>query len=452
MRWEPLSAPEPLARELEQLVRKEQAAKRWPSVAAAVVRQGDVVWETALGAANVEAGVDATPDTQYRIGSITKTFTAVAIMQLRDAGKLDLEDPVDRHLEAAQRAPSIRRLLSHTSGLQREPPGDVWETLEFGPPEAVLDTLAEAEQVLAPGTRFHYSNLAFAVLGLVVEHASGAPYEQYVRERIFAPLGIERISFRPSEPAAVGYLVHPYADGVWEEAPVDTGGWVPAGQMWGTVRDLCTWAAFLAEPDPAVLRPETVEEMRTVQSIADHERWTSGYGLGLGLRRDGERVLAGHGGSMPGFIAGVLVSPTERIGAAVLTNSSSTTVEDVVLRLVARTAEGMPADPDAWRVQEAVPEELESVLGVWFMEGGEMVFQWRKGRLEARFPDAPDWMPPAVFRREDENLYRTVSGPEHGERLRMVRGDDGRVERMYWATYPVTREAQVWGRTPQPST
>lgn len=81
------------------------------------------------------------------------------------------------------------------------------------------------------------------------------------------------------------------------------------------------------------------------------------------------------------------------------------------------------------------------------MEGSSIVFRWRKGRLEATFPDAPDWVQPAVFRREDDDLYRTVSGPEHGERLRLVRGDDGRVERLYWATYPITREPRVWGRT-----
>jgi CubicO group peptidase (beta-lactamase class C family) len=441
-----LSAPESLALALERVVRKEQAERRWPSVAAAVVRDGERIWETALGLANVDAGAEATPDTQYRIGSITKTFTAVAIMQLRDAAKLDLEDTIDRHLDEARHAPSIRRLLSHMSGLQREPPGDVWESLEFGPPEEVLDKLAEAEQVLTPGARFHYSNLAFAVLGLVVERASELPYDRYVQERIFAPLGIERISFQPTEPAAVGYLVRPYADGVWEEAPVDTGGWVPAGQMWGTVRELCRWAAFLADPDPAVLAKETAEEMRVVQAIADHERWTSGYGLGLGLRRDGDRVLAGHGGSMPGFIAGVLVSAKERIGAAVLTNSSATTVEDVVMKLIGKTVDELPADPEGWRTHEPPPPELESVLGLWFVEGSEMVFHWSKGRLEARFPDTPDWMPPAVFRREDENLYRTISGPEQGERLRLVRDAHGRVERMYWATYPVTRQPRVWGR------
>jgi CubicO group peptidase (beta-lactamase class C family) len=215
--------------------------------------------------------------------------------------------------------------------------------------------------------------------------------------------------------------------------------------MWGTVRDLSRWAAFLVDPDPAVLGPESAREMRVVQALSDHERWTGAHGLGLSLRRDGERILAGHGGSMPGFIAGLYISPEDKIGAAVLTNSSAANVEELTLELIGRTVDGMPATPEEWRPGEPPPDELETVLGLWFMEGREVVFRWRKARLEAVFPEAPEWAKPSVFRREDENVYRTVSGPEHGERLRLQRDAEDRVERMYWATYPVTREPGVWG-------
>ncbi len=440
-----MRASDRLAVELQQLVGKEQADKRLPSVAAAVVRDGEVIWETAVGTADVDAGREATPDTQYRVGSITKTFTATAVMQLRDDGKLELDDTIDRHLGETAYRPTVRRLLSHTSGIQREPPGDVWETLEFAPAEKVLDVLAEAEQVLPPGTRFHYSNLAFAVLGVLVERLSGMRYDEYLRERILGPLGMERTSLAPSEPAAVGYLVHPYADSVWDEAPIDTGGWIPAGQIWSTVRDLGRWAAFLADPDPAVLKRETVEEMRVVQAIDEHERWSSGYGLGLALRRDRERILAGHGGSMPGFMAMLLVSPADRIGAVAFANGSTITVEPLARKLVASTIEQMPADPEQWRVGDPLPAELEGVPGLWFLEGSEIVLHWRKGRLEATFPEVPEWMPPSVFEREADDLYRTVSGREQGERLKLARDEAGRVVKMYWATYPVSREPRPFG-------
>ncbi len=430
----------PLPDTLEQLVRVEQREKRLPSLAAAVVREGELVWETAVGAADAEQGREATPDTQYRIGSITKTFTAAAIMQLRDAGKLDLEDTLDRHVEGAAHRPTLRRLLSHTSGLQRETQDEAWLSLRFASTHELVETLAEAEQVLPPGARFHYSNLAFALLGIVVEGASGLSYTDYVRQRLLEPLGLDRLTFGPEAPAAAGYLVEEYAERVVAEADVETGAWVSAGQMWGTVRDLCRWAAFLADPDETVLSRRTVEEMRTVQTIDDHVRWTGGYGLGLGLRRDGERILAGHGGSMPGFIAAVFVSPRDRVGAAVLTNSSTASVEELTLKLVGETVGERPVPPEPWRVEEAPPAEVEPLLGIWWMEGSQIVVRWLGGKLEGRFSGIPDWRPSSVFEREALDRWRTVSGPEQGEALRIERDAAGEVVRMIWAGYPVTRE------------
>src|SRR5215472_941446 len=213
-------------------------------------------------------------------------------------------------------------MLSHASGLQRETHDDSWLTLRFAPPDELLETLAQAELVLPSGARFHYSNLAFALLGIVVERISGLPYRDYVRERLFEPVGLTRVSFEPESPAAKGYLAQPYADGVWDTIGVDTGAWASAGQLWGTAADICRWGAFLAGPDETVLAKESAEEMRTVQAIADHERWLSGYGLGLGLTRDGDRILAGHSGSMPGFIAQLLFSAKEKVVASALTNES----------------------------------------------------------------------------------------------------------------------------------
>ncbi len=439
-----MSAPEALTAELEQLVRREQRDKRLPSIAAAVTRAGEPVWETAVGAADVRAEREATPDTQYRVGSITKTFTAAAIMQLRDEGKLDLEDRLDSYIEGAAHVPTLRRLLSHTSGLQRETHDDAWLRAQFAAVPELVETFDRAEQVLPPGARFHYSNLAFALLGIVVERVSGVPYREYVEQRLLRPLGLARTSFDPQEPAATGYLVQPYVEAAWEETPVQTGAWIAAGQLWGTVRDLCRWAAFLAEPDESVLRRETVAEMRTVQSIDDHTRWTGGYGLGLMLRRQGERIFAGHGGSMPGFIAGVYVSPSDKVAAAVLTNSSSAAVGDLVLALVAATAARWPVPPEPWRVEQPPPDEVVPLLGIWFMEGDQVVIRWRDGALEARFPDDPEWTEPAVLRREGDDRWRIASGWEHGELLRVERDGGGTVTRLVLAGYPVTREPTLW--------
>jgi CubicO group peptidase (beta-lactamase class C family) len=415
-----------------------------PSIAAAVLRDGELIWETAVGVADVEAGVEATPDTQYRIGSITKTFTAAAIMQLRDAGKLDLEDTIDRHVEGAAHTPTIRRLLSHASGLQRETHDDSWLTLRFAQPDELLETLAQAELVLPSGARFHYSNLAFALLGIVVERVSGRPYMDYVRERLFEPVGLTRVSFEPDSPAAKGYLAQPYADGVWGTIGVDTGAWASAGQLWGTAGDICRWGAFLANPDQSVLAASSAEEMRTVQAISDHERWQSGYGLGLGLSRDGERILAGHSGSMPGFIAQLLFSAKEKVVAAALTNESESPLGELTLRLVGTTLEEWPVAPEAWRIGEPPPDDVVPILGIWFMEAARLVLRWRDGKLEGRFDDMPDWQPSSIFECEADDRWRTVSGPEHGETLRIQRDADGSIVQMVWAGYPVTREPGPW--------
>lgn len=432
-----MSTPEALATALERRVRSEQREKRLPSLACAVLRDGAAIWETAVGAADVARGTEATPDTQYRLGSITKTFTAAAIMQLRDEGKLDLEDRLDRHVEGVPHAPTLRRLLSHTSGLQRETQDDAWLHARFAAVPELLETLDRAEQVLPAGARYHYSNLAFALLGVVVERVSGLPYREYVERRLLEPLGLARTTFDPVEPASTGYLVQPYLEGVWKEAPVETGAWIAAGQLWGTVRDLVRWAAFLADPDESILARATVEEMRTLQTIADHVHWSAGYGLGLQLLRDGERILAGHGGSMPGFIAGVYVSPADKTGVALLTNSSTARLGPLATALVAETVERWPVPPEPWRVDEPAPDDVAPLLGIWFMEGDQVVFRWREGRLEAQFAEAADWEEPAVFAREGDGRWRIVSGWEHGELLRVE------PDRMVLSGYPVTRAPAV---------
>ncbi len=439
-----MSTPEGLSAELERRVREEQRKQRLPSIAAAVLRDGERVWETAVGASDVEGSQDATPDTQYRLGSITKTFTAAAIMQLRDAGQLGLEDTLDTHVDAAAHAPTLRRLLSHTSGLQRETHDDAWLRQRFADVPELLETLGEAEQVLPAGARFHYSNLAFALLGVVVERVSGMAYARYVEERLLTPLGLTRTSFEPQEPAATGYVVQPYAEGVWATAGVETGAWIAAGQMWGTVRDLCAWASFLAQPDESVLARASVEEMRVVQTIDDHLRWTGGYGLGLMLQRDGERILAGHGGSMPGFIAAVYVAPSDKVGVGLLTNSSGAALGELAKQLVAATVERWPVPPPPWQVESPPPDDVAPLLGAWFMEAEPFTIRWKDGKLDARFPDDAEWKPSAVIVRESDDRWRIESGWEQGEALRIERDAGGEITRLVLAGYPVTREPTLW--------
>src|SRR5215208_2545563 len=159
-----LPAPESLAPALRRMIAEHQA-DRLPSVAAAVARDGELAWADAVGVASYEEDSDATPETQYRIGSITKTFTAVAIMQLRDAGALDLDDRLEQHVDGvANGSPTLRRMLAHLSGLQREP-GDAWLTGVSPTEEELVASMAQMEFVSKPHEQHHYSNLTFALLG-----------------------------------------------------------------------------------------------------------------------------------------------------------------------------------------------------------------------------------------------------------------------------------------------
>jgi CubicO group peptidase (beta-lactamase class C family) len=447
VRSELLSAPDALAQELRRLVRGAQLEDRWPSVSAAVVRGKDVVWAEAVGLADVEGQRQATTDTQYRVGSITKTFTAAAVMQLRDAGELTLDDELGGHIpEAPHASVTLRALLSHLSGFQREPPGTVWETMEFPTREQALEEVSDAEQVLAAGSHWHYSNLAYGLLGEVVARRSGQDYVRYVDEHLLEPLGLARTTWDAEEPAAKGYLVEAYDDAVRAEPLPDLRAGRSAGQLWSTTGDLCRWLSFLAEPDREVLRPETAEEMRAFQGLSDLEQWTAGYGLGLELYRKDARVFFGHSGGMPGFITRMAYSAKEKVGAVVLTSTSSAgQVGEVTLELAARTAEAWPLEPDPWRPQEPVPAALASVLGPWWFEGYELVFRYRDGRLEAKGAKEPPEAPAAVFAPDGDDRFRVVSGPERGELLQIVRDDAGDPVKLYWATYPFTRSSKPFG-------
>ena len=434
-----------LERDLDLRLREAQA-ERLPSVSATVVRRGEPLWAGAVGYADAEEGREATPDTQYRIGSITKTFTATAVMQLREGAALDLDDPLERHLpDVAHGGLTIRRLLSHSSGLQREPPGEMWESLASPSVEQLLAELGQAEQVLPPMTAHHYSNLAFALLGVVVERVSGTAYRDYVEERILRPLGLARTTWAPAAPFAQGYFVDPYANVLHREQHPDIAGVAAAGQLWSTTGDLGRWAAFLAQGHPDVLPADAVEAMWFPQALWDPDAWTLAWGLGPMLHRRGERIFGGHGGAMYGHLSAVYVERKTGIGAACLTNSTSgADMDALALRLAETAIEALPEPPEPWRPQDAPPPELASALGRWWSEGGEFLFLWEDGSLRSR-PAAPKRdQPPSVFERVGDDLYRTASGRERGELLRLVRDGNGDVVRMYWATYPFTRAPEVY--------
>ena len=445
----------------ERLVRQSQADNRVPAVAAAVHRSDRPLWTFEVGTSGTERPLDA--GTRFRIGSITKTFTALLVMQCRDDGLLDLDDEVSAHLPVpAHGELTIARLLSHTAGLAREPYGDVWDTMLAPDLDTMLADLAKVERILPPGRRFHYSNLGFSLLGHLVARLRGGTWAEVLHDRVLRPLGLDATTVDMPAAAAVGYLVDAYSDHARPEPPTDFGAVSPAGQLWSTATDMVRWAAYLADPaalDPAgdVLAHSSLDEMRGLRTVTDDAVWQVGYGLGLLMVPQGERVVhVGHDGAMPGFLAGAYgrrggTGTPPGCAVAVLGSSGAAgALLELPHTLLAATVEHDPVDIAPWQPGVAPPERYRSVLGRWWSEGFEFVFVWRNGCLQARGADDPKGRPPAVFAPVDgePDVFRTVSGRGEGELLRLTRDPAGTVTRMHWVTYRHTRRQETFDGAP----
>lgn len=424
------------AARIRQQVAEAQRSARLPTVSAAVVRGSDEVAAVRLGTPPPGAA------TQYRVGSITKTFTAVAVLQLRDEGRLGLDDPLAAHLPrpvAGGGALRLRDLLGHRSGLRREPGAPFWEASERTARE-LLEGLAADDLVLPAGRAWHYSNVAFALLGQVVEHHRAAPFAEALRRHVLDPLGLRDTTWLPRAPAAEGFRVGVFADTITPEPVTDAGAMGAAGQLWSTPGDLCRWGAFLAAPDPSVLEPATLDEMCDPVAIADPEAWTVGSGLGLQLFRRGERVLVGHGGSMPGFLAGLAVHRRSGVVAAVCTNAwQATDASGLACDLVTTVLDSDPPAEAPW-VPSPVPDGVEELLGTWWWRGVQLAASVRDGVLAIGRAADPRGPRASTFAPAGPDRFVGRSGAESGEVLEVVRGPDGAVRLLSMGSWLLTRD------------
>jgi CubicO group peptidase (beta-lactamase class C family) len=250
----------------------------------------------------------------------------------------------------------------------------------------------------------------------------------------------------PPGSRAAGYFTDPFTDQVHPEPWPEMNAFDAAGGLWSTLADLARWASFLTSGADGVLAETTLAEMTRPEIIADLDRWTLAWGLGLALYRSGERILVGHGGGMPGFVSGVAVDRREGVAAVVLANTSAgAEASALAVDLACQVLDRDPLPQEPWRPGPPVPADLQPLVGHWWSEGSRFTFAVREAKLEARLDSQPATQPPAVFEPIGVDAYRTVSGREEGELLRVIRADDGAVARMNWAGYPFTRTAQPFG-------
>ncbi len=347
----------PVTEALETFIAAEMEQKELPALSIALVEDQELVWARGFGAQDPETGEPATAATVYRVGSVSKLFTDVAVMQLVERGELDLDAPVQRYLpDFAPENPfggeiTLRQLLSHRSGLVREPPvGHYFDPTEPSL-EATVASLNGTSLVYAPESRHKYSNAAIAVVGYVLERTRRQPFAEYLDHAVLRPLGMRHSAFVPRSDITedlAGAVMWSY-DGREFTAPTFELGMSPAGSMYATVTDLALFIAALFAGgegrDGRILAPETLDTMWTPQF--DEAGAATGRGIGFGITMlDGERQV-GHGGAIYGFSTQLAALPDQRLGVVVATtrdfsNGVTGRIASAALRLMLAYREGTP--------------------------------------------------------------------------------------------------------------
>ncbi len=433
---------EQLVGKLEARLAREQVEARLPSLVAGLVRDGVLLWWGARGTLGLAGDSLRLPTTQYRIGSISKTFAAVAAMRLRDEGALDLNDAVGQHLPELGDLPvTIGQLLSHTSGLPAEPKGPWWErTPGVAFDDLVKSSARPSDLLWRPGRRFHYSNLGYAILGELVARRRSAPFGTVVHEELLVPLGMARTTRRPVGPHAEGLAVHPHIDAVLREPEHDAVAMGPAGQLWSTVEDLAVWSEVLAGHRPEVLRAESVAEMAEPIGISDvpGQPWSAAYGLGLQLWNNAGTRRYGHSGAMPGHWAFLLVDQSAKDVVVALANSTYQGLRPEFFNdLLSLLSSEQPRPLEPFRAGGVGQGGDQGLLGTWYWGPVEFSLRLRaNGHLELKGarPGRDD-----TFRPAGDGNYVGESGYFDGERLVPVRRADQTVSHLDIATFVFTR-------------
>ncbi len=429
----------------------QRAYDRIPGISAAIVHDQQILWSGGYGRADLDAERPATADTIYSICSISKLFTSIAVMQLRDAGKLRLDDPVEKHLawfkieRTAPEGPeiTIEGLLTHASGLPRESEFPYWTApdYEFPTREQVKDKLASQKTLYPAEQTFQYSNLGMTLAGEIVAAVSGEPYGEYVKSHILAPLGMTGTT--PEIPAdqrekrlATGYSILT-REGEPKAMPFfQVRGIAPAAGFASTAGDLARFASWqfrlLEKGGTEILNVNTLREMYRIHWVEPDFETTWGLGFSV-WRRDG-KIFVGHGGSCPGFRSSVLFRPQEKVAAIFLSNAheaSSGTYSQGLYDLVAPAVKDAVKNPAAAKKAD---KELNQYLGTYKSWSGELaVIIWEGGLASLSLPTTNPVKAITKLKKTGKHTFRRIRDDEElGEEIVFEMGPDGRVARMKW--------------------
>jgi CubicO group peptidase (beta-lactamase class C family) len=395
-----------------------------PSASVAIVRGGKLVYTHAYGKAQLDPPRTATPKMRYSIGSISKQFTAAAILLLEERGKLSLDDAVGKYVPGLTRGDevTIRQILSHTSGYQDYWPEDYVMTPMLKPETAqqIIDTWAKKPLDFDPGTKWQYSNTNYVIAGLIVEKASGEKLMEFLGEHIFHPLGMKSVwntdEEKLTQTDATPYYRH--ALGPRRVAPKEGRGWLfAAGELAMTAHDLALWDESILSQ--TVLSSESYKKMFTEVKLKDGKG--THYGLGVGVSEtDGHRRIS-HGGEVSGFVSNNDVRVDDGVAVVVLTNQDAVDAASTIARAAADAALGTDSGTPAERQAKEIYRDLQ------------------QGRIDRSLlaPNLNDY-----FTQEALDDFRTSLGPL-GEPLSFRQTDDtlrgGMTSRRFLVIHPGKR-------------
>jgi CubicO group peptidase (beta-lactamase class C family)/D-alanyl-D-alanine dipeptidase len=375
-----------IANQLSARIEQEMQEKQLPAMSIALIDDQSIVWAQGFGFEDAQKKMPATAHTVYRVGSVCKLFTDIAVMQMVERGRLDLDAPVAHYL--AGFAPrnsfggdiTLRELMSHRSGLVREPP--VGHYFDDSAPSlrATIESLNQTSLVFAPGTHTKYSNAGVATVGYALQQTAKQAYPAYLKSALLEPLGMNESAFAP-EDALRKHLAAAYMwshDGLLFPAPSFQLGEGPAGAMYSTVTDLGKFLSVLFANGHAasgqIIRPETLREMWTPQFAKAGD--ASSFGIGFRLSRlESEREI-GHGGAIYGFATQLSALPDAKLGAVVITTMDGANAvtahiaEDALRLMLAQRRHGAPETEEA---AKEIPAGLSRKLAGDYAAGDERI-------------------------------------------------------------------------------
>jgi D-alanyl-D-alanine carboxypeptidase len=319
-----------------------------PSASIGIVRDGRLAYLQAYGLARISPEIGAEPRMQYPIGSVSKQFTAAAMLLLAEEGKLSLDDPVGKYLPELTRSNEVtlRMLLSHTSGYQDYWPEDYLMTSMMVPttPDHILEVWGKKPLDFEPGTQWQYSNTNYVIAGRIVEQVSRMPLLSFLEKHIFAPLAMDNVfnSDASRLPATdpVGYFR--FALGPLRPAPLEGAGWMfAAGELAMPAHDLALWDVSLI--DQSILKPSSYKEMFTPVLLKNGK--STDYGLGVEVTTWNGHAAIAHSGEVSGFVSENVVFPADRAAIVVLTNEDASSAAGNIARQLTRLVLSIQSSP-----------------------------------------------------------------------------------------------------------